>query len=85
MKRLLAAVAAAALAGGAVSTQLETGCGAKCCQRPEGTPVLFCRRRDPNTGQPADWGTNASMPATHAVGVGCVPAECASGKGIEKP
>ena len=85
MKRLFAAAAAVTLAGGAISTQLEVGCGAKCCQRPEGTPVLLCRRRDPNTSQPADWGMNASMPATHAVGVGCVPAECAAGRAVEPP
>lgn len=83
-KRLAGAVAAVALAGGALIAARPTeGCGAKCCMRPAGTIVESCLRRNPNTNVAEDFGGENTMPGTHAVGAGCVPTECVAGQGIE--
>lgn len=81
MKRTLAGLALAAVATGALLyTPTPEGCGARCCHRP--TPDADCRRRNPHTGVAEDYG-DATMPGTHAVGAGCVPAECVVGRGVE--
>lgn len=81
-RALLAALALGAVAGG-VALQPKEGCGAKCCRRPAGAPVESCLRRDPNTGEPRDFGDLNTMPGSHAVGSGCEPTECVAGQGIE--
>ena len=86
MRRLLAGLALAALAGGGAlvsSSQPKEGCGAKCCRRPSGAPVEACMRRNPHTGTPEDFGELNTMPGTHAVGSGCEPTECVQGAGVE--
>lgn len=82
MKRLLATLALASLAGGGafLASQPREGCGARCCRRP--TPEADCLRRNPHTGVPEDFG-DATMPGSHAVGSGCVPTECVVGLGVE--
>lgn len=83
MKKTLVAVAL--LAGGIAFLSVDTtkeGCGARCCRRPDGAPVEACVRRHPTTGALEDVG-DATIPATHAVGAGCVPTECVVGLGIE--
>ena len=85
-RRALAVVAAVGLVGAMlVPDSPKEGCGAKCCRRPAGAPVTSCLRRDPRTGVAVDFGDLNTMPATHAVGSGCVPTECVAGKGIEAP
>lgn len=81
MKRRLAAAAAAviALGGGLFLVPRNTpkGCGVGlCCWRPAGAPVTSCLRRNPHTDVAEDIGDETTMPATHAVGAGCVPVEC---------
>lgn len=83
MKKLLAGFALASLAGGGafVATRPPPeGCGARCCHR--AASDADCKRRNPHTGVPEDFG-DATMPGTHAVGAGCVPAECVVGRGVE--
>ena len=82
MKKLLASLALASLAGGValLASRPREGCGARCCRRP--TPESDCMRRNPHTGVPEDFG-DATMPGTHAVGSGCVPTECVVGRGVE--
>lgn len=83
MKRLLAGLALASLAGGGALLATQSppeGCGAKCCHR--AAPDADCKRRNPHTGVPEDFG-DATMPGSHAVGAGCVPAECVVGRGVE--
>lgn len=81
MKRRIAAAAAAviALGGGLFLVPRDTpkGCGAGlCCWRPAGAPVTSCLRRNPHTDVAEDIGHETTMPATHAVGVGCVATPC---------
>ena len=81
MRRRLAAVAATivALGGGLylVPRSTPTGCGgAACCWRPADAGVTACLRRNPHTDVAEDIGDETTMPATHAVGAGCVPAPC---------
>ena len=85
MKRALlaAALMTGAIAGTLVATDTPRGCGARCCQRPESAPVEACLRFDPVAGAPRDFGAGNSMPASHAIGLGCVPAECVVGEGIQ--
>lgn len=71
---LVASLAVAALGAGVLATSQRHGCGARCCQRPAAAPVEACLRIDPRTGEPRDFGAENSMPASHAVGDGCVPA-----------
>jgi len=82
MKKLLAGLALASLAGGGalLASQSREGCGARCCRRP--TPEADCKRRNPHTGVAEDFG-DATMPGSHAVGSGCVPTECVVGQGVE--
>lgn len=82
-RALLASAVVAALAIGIVANSTpKEGCGAMCCCRPEGAAVESCLRRNPNTGEPEDFGELNAMPFTHAVGAGCVPHECVVGEGI---
>ena len=81
---LVSALVVGALAGAVVATSTpKRGCGAKCCQRPASAPVEACLRIHPLTGEPHDFGAENSMPASHAVGDGCAPAECVAGEGIQ--
>ena len=86
MKRTTIAILAAAGAlavGAVVASGTPRGCGAKCCQRPAEAPAEACLRVNPRTNVAEDFGAENSMPGTHAVGTGCVPAECVAGRGIE--
>lgn len=84
-RRIAGAVAAVALAGGAlISARPANGCGAKCCKRPAGAAVEACLRQV-GTGKPTDFGDENTMLNTQAVGAGCVPTECVAGRGIEAP
>ena len=51
MKKLLASLALASLAGGValLASRPREGCGARCCRRP--TPESDCMRRNPHTGE----------------------------------
>lgn len=81
MKRRIAAAAAVvvALGGGLFLVPRDTpkGCGAGlCCWRPKSAPVTSCLRRNPHSNVAEDIGDETTMPATHAVGAGCVPTPC---------
>lgn len=83
MRRRIAAAAVAliALGGGLFLVPRDTpnGCGAGlCCWRPAGAPVTSCLRRNPHTDMAEDIGDETMMPATHALGTGCVPTPCSA-------